>query len=171
MPALIVYQTNYGFAERVAETIKSGLDDAVNVVKFSAHNPPTLDLYDTVVVIQSIRLGQVQPELKLWVNSSANALIEKRLVLGICCGFSENIEQYLSVYDPRLISHALFSGSFGGELTGNYKLFDKFIVSMVKKQQQKQGRSLPVEDTAAIAEVIQLLNNSYDSPAVTNSSN
>lgn len=171
MPTLVVYQTNFGFSERVAEKIQSKLDDAVNLVKYSSHKPPSLGLYDTVVVIQSVRLGQVQPELKRWVNSHIEELLSKRLVFGVCCGFTENIQQYLEGYDPQLIEHALFSGSFGGELNGRYKLFDKFIVSMVVRQQDKLGKPLPTEDTEAVAEVIRLLNENYEPDSVTNSSN
>lgn len=163
MPTLVIYDTNYGHTQRVAESIARQLKehDVVSTVRFDRFKPPTIPLYETVVLLQSIRMGQVQPYMRTWVNTHAEELMNIKLYVGISCGFPENIERYLAPYNQDLIKHALVTTSIGGTLDDKHPWFDNFIVKMVIKEQTRLNRPLPETNQTAIDSLVATILDSY----------
>lgn len=163
MPTLVLYDTNYGHTQRAAESIASQLksSDVVTAVRFDRFKPPTVPLYDTVILLQSIRMGQVQPYMRTWTNAHAAELMNVNLAIGISCGFPENIDRYLAPYNQDLVKHALAATSIGGTLDDKHPWFDNFIVKMVMKEQSRLNRPLPETDKAAIDFLVKTILDSY----------
>ena len=135
MKVLIIYATSGGVSRRCAEILRDKLaGDAFQVTLCDIHdNPPSPDGFDVAVIGGSIRMGKINKRLKNYLKSHANTLCELQTALFLCCGYTENFDDYVTLNFPKAIIPSLGIHCFGGELKPEkLKGFDKFIVKMVR---------------------------------------
>jgi len=118
MATLLVYMTSHGCTEKAAGLIRGFLPSKVDVVNLDSDEPPALDLYDTVVIGGSIRIGRIQKRLRRYCEKNQEVLLQKRYGLYICCMYEgeKATEQLRKNYPEPLVNHAAALGLFGGEL-------------------------------------------------------
>jgi menaquinone-dependent protoporphyrinogen oxidase len=159
MATLILYQSNFTFTQTVAEVLDGLLEDASVVRPFRTSSPPTLELYDMVVIGASIRMGQIQPELLKYMSENADALALKPHALFLACGFPENFEEYLEKNFPvALVESAVVSECVGGTLDNKMSFFNRKVANIMKKTILKEGGRLPEQRPEAIEHLSQVVN-------------
>src|SRR6056297_3111760 len=97
MSTLIVYATKYGCTEKAVNRLADYLDGETQLLNLGSKDNKDLKLeeYDTVVVGGSIYAGNIQQEVKNFCSENINILLQKKLGLFICCGFSEKAGKQL----------------------------------------------------------------------------
>ena len=133
MSAVIIYMSLHGCTEKAAVMLSEMSWKKVDLVNLREHDPPYLDIYDTVIVGGSIHMGQIQGKIRRFCNDNENELLGKRLGLYLChmCEGKTAVMQFNDAYSEKLREHAVAKGLFGGEFN-----FDKMSVyekSLVKK--------------------------------------
>ncbi|MDP4151932.1 MAG: flavodoxin domain-containing protein [Bacillota bacterium] len=132
MKTLIVYASKSGTTEKCAQILAEKLSADV---KDAGKEKIDIEGYDTVIIGSSIRMGRIQKSVKDFIDKNIGLLLKKKIGLFICCGFTENANQFFSANFPQnLLDSAIAKECFGGELDKN-KLhgLDKIIAGMVTK--------------------------------------
>lgn len=118
MKTLILYMTSHGCAGKAADLLRESLPGDVTLVNLEHADPPALENFDAVVIGGSIRIGRIQKKLRRFCDRNLGMLLTKRIGLYICCMYEHDKarEQLRSNYPEALVSHAMVTGTFGGEL-------------------------------------------------------
>ena len=131
MNTLILYASNHGTTEKVAERISRIIGfnrcQTVNIYELA---PPSLEGFDTVIIGGSIYFGKEQRKIRKFCENHIEELLKKKLGLFICyMDRDQEMEEYLNSYPAALIQHAHAEGYFGGAFDFNRLNFvEKFIV-------------------------------------------
>lgn len=137
MNTAIVYSSKYGCAAACAEYIKAGLEGTATLIDVDKADLQAIRLrdYDTVVLGSSIYVGAVSKKMRALCKSALDTLCQKRVGIFICCGFAEQMQEYLSKNFPApLLEHARVVKAFGGEARmERMKGLDKLVMKAVTK--------------------------------------
>ncbi|WP_413538875.1 flavodoxin domain-containing protein [Enterococcus malodoratus] len=141
MKTLIVYASQNGSTADCVNYLQSKLDGEVTVKKID-ERLPKLDSFDTVIVGGSVHMGKIQRKITSFCRRNKRLLLEKNLGLFVCCYTAEGEEGFLeSIYDEQLLSHAVMTSIFGGEM--RYErlnfAFRKLFESLNKVEGFRQG--------------------------------
>lgn len=135
MRTLIVYMSHHGCSRDCAYKLKELLHrEATDVVDLKSDDPPTLALYDTVIIGGSIHAGKLQSNLLGYINLSLDELLQKRVGLYLChmAEDDEAAEEFENAYPEILRRHAIALGLFGGRFDFEKMNFiEKAIVKKV----------------------------------------
>lgn len=133
MKSVIVYASKTGTTKKCAQELANRLGK-IEIYDIEEEEKD-ISSYDLVIIGSSIRIGMFHPKMKHWIEQNKQKLLEKEVAYFICCGFSENTQQYLENNIPKdLLEKAILMQSFGGELNlEQQKGIDKFIVKLVTK--------------------------------------
>ncbi|TCK92839.1 menaquinone-dependent protoporphyrinogen oxidase [Natranaerovirga hydrolytica] len=120
MANLIVYGTKYGSVQGCAERLKKELNDDTVLLNLKKEKADDVDIssYDTIIIGGSIYVGRIQKEVSAFCEKHSDTLLKKKIGLFICCmeeGKKAN-EQLISMFDQKLLDHAVIKEVFGGEL-------------------------------------------------------
>lgn len=141
MKTAIIYASTYGSTQKVAEALHSTIknSDIFNVKKEN----PNLSSYDSVILGSSIYIGQIDKQLKNFIQKNMEVLKHKKLGIYFCCGFEDNIQTYLdSNFDKELVKDAVVT-TMGGEMDVSKMSFaHKMITRMVQKSEQGKNREV-----------------------------
>jgi menaquinone-dependent protoporphyrinogen oxidase len=141
MKTLIIYMSNHGTTEKVAEKISNLMGyNRCTLVNLRESNVPSLVDFDKVIIGGSVHMGRVQTKITTWCRDNLNMLLAKKVGLFICCMDREHEEEeFERSFPPALIDHAHAKGIFGGEL-----LYDKmnFIEKLVVKGITKEKKTV-----------------------------
>ena len=135
MKILIIYATSGGVSRKCAEILRDKfLSDAFEVTLCDIHDtPPPPDGFDVAVIGGSIRMGKINKKLRHYLKTHVSTLNDRHTALFLCCGYTENFDDYVALNFPQSIVPTLGIHCFGGELKPEkLKGFDKFIVKMVR---------------------------------------
>lgn len=143
MKTLVVYASKTGTVEKCVKLICSKLSDvkAMNIYVESED----LKHFDLIIVGSSIRMGMIDKKIKKFLTKNMEYLKQKNTAYFICCGFSENWEEYYKQNIPKdLLDRAIIYDTFGGEIDiKKQKGFDKLIVKIVSKNMDS-GRQIKI---------------------------
>lgn len=160
MKTLIIYASRYGFTGEAAKEIHKSLDGETDIVNINDASPDVRK-YEKVIIGSSIYMGQVNKNIKKWVDNNLTDLLNKRLGLFICCGLPENINTYLEQAFATEFLEKSVVVCLGGELNmPELRWLDKRIAGMMTRLAQKEGKSLPKRDFGQITDFINELNKS-----------
>lgn len=135
MKILIIYSTTGGVSRRCAEILCDKFSSSAFEVTLCDINdaPPSPEGFDVAVIGGSIRMGKINKKLKSYLKSHIDTLNKLHTALFLCCGYTENFDDYVTLNFPKHIIPTLGIHCFGGELKPEkLKGFDKFIVKMVR---------------------------------------
>ena len=143
METIIIYGSKYGYTEDCVKSLADQIKGEVILFNIYNEKIPNIDEFDNIIIGGSIYMGQVQKKLKLYCTQNNRSLVNKRLVLFLCCGLPENFEQTLkNVFPEELLEKAVVKECFGGDLrTGRMNFADKMISGLMKKAAAKDGKS------------------------------
>jgi len=131
MNTLILYATNHGTTEKIAERISRLIGynrcQTVNINQMAA---PSLEDFSTVIIGGSIHFGKVQRKIRRYCEDHLDELLTKKLGLFICyMNKDQEMEEYINSFPAALIQHAHAEGYFGGEFDfDKLNFIERFIV-------------------------------------------
>ena len=156
MKLLIVYSTNYGVSRKCAEMIAERLDSKMEVCVYDINdNPPSPEGFDAAVVGGSIRMLRINKKLRAYLKQYSEKLSNIPTALFLCCGFSENFDDYVPMVFPKTLKASLGIHCFGGELKPEkLKGFDKFVVRMVRASILDEDFESPDPNASPLPEIV-----------------
>ncbi|MFS0784368.1 flavodoxin domain-containing protein [Bacillus sp. 1P06AnD] len=143
MSCFIVYATKYGSTERCAEYLQQQIPDS-KIANLENTDPSLTDM-DTIIIGTPIRFGQIHKAVRQFITQHERALMNRNVLLFLCCGVEKQAEQYFQANFPKELSgHALVKAVMGGELPmQNATRFDSFILRMVQKKMFNEAETPP----------------------------
>ncbi len=134
MKVLIIYATRGGVSRECAQMLRDKLESSFEVTLCDIEDgAPLPDGFDIAVLGGSIRMGKLNKKLKHYIKDNIHTLNNMQTAVFLCCGFTENFDDYVSFQVPKTLVPSLGIHCFGGELKPNkLKGMDKFIVKMVR---------------------------------------
>ena len=157
MKIIIIYATRSGVSRKCAQMLADRLDsDAMNVELFDIEDaPPSPEEYDVCVIGGSIRMGSLNKKLKKYLKENADALNRIQTALFLCCGFSEQVDDYITLNFPKNIIPSLDIHYFGGEIKPDkVKGMDKLILKAVISNERYNSFDDPDPHTSPLPEII-----------------
>lgn len=132
---LIVYSSKYGATKQAAHSLAQQLGEKARLHNLDKGNPNMSDV-DTVVVGGPIYAGMLLKPVKQFCSGNQQQLLDKKLYLFICCSSPDETDKFFNENFPQpLLQHASGKYCFGGRLpSGNVKMMDRMIISMVAKK-------------------------------------
>lgn len=156
MKVLIIYATKGGVSRRCCEILAQNLGRSMKISLFDINDaPPAPDGYDVAVIGGSVRMSKINKKLKMYLKQHAKALNEINTALFLCCGFSENFDDYVSLCLPKTVIPSLGIHMFGGELKPE-KLsgLDKLVVKMARSSIKNEDFEHPDPTRSPLPEII-----------------
>lgn len=157
MKILIIYASKGGVSKRCAEMLCDKLHSEVfNITLCDIENgAPSPDGFDVAVIGGSIRMGSINKKLKKYLKTYTSALSEIATALFLCCGYTENFDDYVMLNFPKHLATSLGIHCFGGELKPEkLKGFDKFIVKMVRASILDEDFEHPDPEASPLPEIV-----------------
>ncbi len=149
MKILIIYATRNGVSKKAAEMLAQKLQSYSDVEIYDINDgPPRPNGYDVAIVGGSIRMARLSKKLKRYIKENAEALSSMESAAFICCGLTNDFEDYVTTELPKSVKFSLGVECFGGELKPD-KLhgFDKILTYMMRQSiltqdPDKSGRDM-----------------------------
>lgn len=149
MKVLIVYATKNGVSKKACEMLRDNLNNFCEVDLFDIKDaPPSPDSYDVAVVGGSIRMARLNKDLKKYIKAHAEVLSNMQSAAFICCGLTNDFEDYVVTEIPKSIRFSLGIECFGGELKpdklrGTDKILTYFMrQSILTQDPDKSNRDM-----------------------------
>jgi menaquinone-dependent protoporphyrinogen oxidase len=155
MKVLIVYATKNGVSRRCAEMLKQKLDSFADVDIYNIKdNPPSPDGYDVCVVGGSIRMTRLNKQLKAYIRENSDKLTNMQSAAFICCGLTNDFDDYVVTEIPGKIKFSLGVHCFGGELkTDRVRGMDKIITFFMRQSILTQDPDKSNRDMIELPEI------------------
>lgn len=161
MKTLIVYITNHGCAEKVANMLKDNLKGETYLHNLRDSEPEINDSFDNVIIGASIHAGEIQKKMTSFLQSNKNILSKKKLGLYLCCMYQgeKALEQLKNAFPQELKDISLAIDILGGEL-----LFEKmsFLEKMIVKKVAGVSENVSRIDKKRIQEFANKINEAND---------
>ena len=131
---LIAYATANGTTKLCAERLASEWKGNVITVCDLAREAPDPAAYDLVIVGSCIRFGKLRPAARAYLGRCEAVCKTVPVGIFLCCGFSENFEEYRDkLISPALRENAFLITNFGGDLNPAGKpFFDRMVIKMAR---------------------------------------
>ena len=115
MKILIIYATSGGASRYCAEILRDKFSRNVfEVTLCDIHdNPPSPESFDVAVIGGSIRMGKICKKLKQYLKSHVDTLNKLHTALFLCCGYTDNFDDYVTLNFPKSIIPTLGIHCFG----------------------------------------------------------
>lgn len=155
MKILIVYSSVWGVSKQCAQMLADMLCDKHEVSVFSIENAPSPAGFDVAVVGGSVRMGRLNRQLRSYLKNNAEALSGMNTALFMCCGLSENFDDYVALQFPTSVIPSLGIHYFGGELKPEkLKGFDRIAVKMMRSSILGNDFEAPDPSVSPLPEIL-----------------
>ncbi len=156
MKVLIIYSTVCGSSKECAEMLKERLRGGFETEIYDINdNPPSPQGFDIAVIGGSVRMAKINKKLKKYLSANAEILNQMHTALFLCCGFTENFDDYVAMQIPKSVLPSLGIHCFGGELKPHkLKGFDKLIVKMMRSEITGTDFEMQEQSRPALPEII-----------------
>ena len=135
MKVLIIYASKTGVTKRCIDMLAKRLaSDAIKIDIFPADRAlPSPEGYDVAVIGSSVRMGAINKKVRKYLKAHTEALNSMHTALFLCCGLSENVDDYITLQIPKHIIPSLDIHYFGGEIKPDkVKGFDKLVLRAMR---------------------------------------
>lgn len=155
MKVLIVYSTKNGVSRRCCEMLAEGIDSFATVEIYDVNDaPPSPEGYDACVVGGSIRMTKLNKKLKAYLRVNAKTLSNMPSAAFICCGLTNDFEDYVVTEIPKEIKFSLGVHCFGGELkTDRVRGMDRIITFFMRQSVLMQDPDKSNRDMIELPEI------------------
>lgn len=135
MKTLIVYASKNGASAEACEMLRERLSSFSEVDLCDVHySLPSPDGYDVLVVGGSIRMNKLSRALKKYISANAKTISSMPSAAFICCGLTNDFDDYVTTEIPRSAKFSLGVHCFGGQLKPERaKGLDKPIIFMMRQ--------------------------------------
>lgn len=155
MKVLIVYATRNGVSKKTAEMLAEKLQNFSDTDIYDINNdPPSPAGYDVAVVGGSIRMARLGKKLKRYIKANAATLSSMESAAFICCGLTNDFDDYVTTELPKSVKFSLGVECFGGELKPD-KLhgIDKILTYIMRQSILTQDPDQPGRDMIELPEI------------------
>ena len=156
MKVLIIYSTRGGVSRQCAQMLKQRIDGSMEVSVFDIKDtPPSPEGYDVAVIGGSIRMCRLNKKLRAYLKAYANELNKINTALFMCCGITEDFDDYVKLNIPRSINANLGIHCFGGELKPDkLKGIDKLIIRAMRSSVNYDDFEAPDPNKSPLPEIV-----------------
>ncbi|MBE6576539.1 MAG: hypothetical protein E7653_00190 [Ruminococcaceae bacterium] len=156
MKVLIVYSTKGGVSRECALMIGEQLSGSMQVDIFDVKKgAPSPDGYDVAVIGGSIRMARLNKSMRKYLKEHADALNKINTALFLCCGITEDFDDYVKMNFPKNIIPTLGIHFFGGELKPEkLKGLDKLIVKSMRSTIKYEDFEAPDPNRSPLPEIL-----------------
>ncbi len=156
MKVLIVYSTKTGVSKRCAHILEERLRAFSEVSVFDIKDaPPTPYGFDVAVIGGSIRATRLDKRIKKYLKQNIDILNSMHTALFLCCGYTENFDDYVALHFPKALTPTLGIHCFGGELKPEkLKGFDKLVVKMLRSELATEDFEAPDRTRSPLPEIL-----------------
>jgi menaquinone-dependent protoporphyrinogen oxidase len=156
MKVLIIYATRGGVSKRCAEMLGERLCDSMQVDTFSiTDGAPAPDGYDVCVIGGSVRMTRINRHLRSYLKTHAETLNRINTALFMCCGITEDFDDYVKLNFPKSVVPSLGIHYFGGELKPEkLKGIDKLIVRSMRSTIKYEDFEAPDPNRSPLPEIL-----------------
>lgn len=135
MNTLVIYASKNGSTEKAAKMLFEKLKGEKSIVNIREDNSPSLESYETVILGGPIYAGNIQKELKNFVNDNLDLLLTKKIGLFLCCGMDKDYKKQLkNAFPKELLVHSITDQYFGFEYNKDkMNLIEKTLIKLVTK--------------------------------------
>ncbi|MGM9682399.1 MAG: flavodoxin domain-containing protein [Eubacteriales bacterium] len=132
MKLLIAYSSRNGTSRECAEMLRDRIPEFINTTLCDlAQSSPDLSGYDCAVLGGPVIMGRFEKHVRRFLNDNATSLSKMPCAVFICCGFSQNFDEYADILIPKNLNCSLGVHHFGGELKPEkLRGIDKLIVKI-----------------------------------------
>jgi menaquinone-dependent protoporphyrinogen oxidase len=153
MKTAIIYSTNHGTTEKVANLIQRELEiQSVTLYNLKLSKKIDLSQFDQVIIGGSIHAGAIQGRVKEFCKKNMVTLLQKRVALFLCGMNEPEFENEFSNAFPELLrKHALSCKVVGGEF-----VFEKmnFIERLIVKKVSGINQSISKIDSEKVKDLV-----------------
>ena len=157
MKTAIIYASNYGTSEKVANMIKDKINGEVEVVNVMEWKLLNLKEIDKVVIGTGIKAGQAPKTLKDWIEKNLSYLKDKKLYFYMCAGMEDEkkLEQQWNANFPKeLLDKVLYKSYCGYEYDfDKMNFFEKIIIKMLTKKKESESKIKKEEIEKLVVEI------------------
>lgn len=157
MKILIIYATKGGVSKTCAEMLCEKLSSSVFDITLCdiENGAPSPDGFDVAVIGGSIRMGSINKKLKKYIKTYISDLSQMSTALFLCCGYTENFDDYVTLNFPKSLVPSLGIHCFGGELKPQkLKGFDKIVVRMMRASILDEDFEHPDPNASPLPEIL-----------------
>ncbi len=156
MKVLIIYSTKGGVSKKCAEMLAEQLSGSMQVdIRDIKNGAPSPNTYDVAVIGGSIRMARLHKGLRSYLKAHAEALNKIHTALFLCCGITEDFDDYVKMNFPKSVIPKLGIHFFGGELKPEkLKGMDKLIVRQMRSAIKYEDFEAPDPERSPLPEII-----------------
>lgn len=138
MKTLIVYASTYGYTEEMVNKMvkESNYEfESVNILKNKSID---LSKYENIILGSCIYVGQINKELKKFIDHQHDILMQKKLGIFLACAFEEQFNTHLkSNFPADIMNHSELNINLGGKLQRDKLNFaHRVLVNMIEKTEE-----------------------------------
>ena len=138
MKTLIVYASTYGYTEEMVNKMvkESNYEfESVNILKNKSID---LSKYENIILGSCIYVGQINKELKKFIDHQHDILMQKKLGIFLACAFEEQFNTHLkSNFPADIMNHSELNINLGGKLQKDKLNFaHRVLVNMIEKTEE-----------------------------------
>ena len=135
MKTAIIYMSKHGTTEKIAEIIKSKLEDQeVHIFNLKKTKPVDLNDFDTIIIGGSVYVGAVQKKLRKYVADNLSILLLKKIALFLVCmdKTEKRKEFFANAFTAELRDRSIADGFPGGEFNfGRMNFLERAIIRKI----------------------------------------
>lgn len=137
MGTVIVYGTNYGTSEKVAQILGEQIAGAVELIDAKDVDKLELESIDKLIIGCGIKMGKIPKNLKYWIDKNQDEICKKDLYLYMCAQEQDEdkVKELFEDNFPReMLEKSKYNTCVGGELDLNKLNFlMRILVTIVRK--------------------------------------
>lgn len=123
MRILIVYASKYGFTKKIAELLKSKLNEDVDLINIKKDKNIKLESYNRIILGTSVYMGKARREMINFVKNNQRELLQKKYGIFLCCADKE-MDGLKNSFDKEFIENSIAKNRLGFAIN-----FDKMSFS------------------------------------------
>lgn len=134
MKAAIVYISNHGTTEKVANLIAEKLNTKmVQVLNITENKKVSISEFDLIILGGSVHAGRLQGKMRKFIKDNMLDLLQKKVGIFLCCmNEPEEKSEFNNAFPELLRNHSEYNAIVGGEFNfERMNFFERLIVRKV----------------------------------------
>lgn len=139
MQTLILFSTNTGTTKKVAEYIKSKINDEAIIIDVNAKQTYDVSEFENVVFGANVRMFRISSVIKRTIKKLKNKIIDKKVFIYICGADDNKASKYVDKMQkllPNADVHFVWGEVNPENATSN---FDRSVLQSVLDSRHKSG--------------------------------
>ncbi|GGM27676.1 flavodoxin [Paraliobacillus quinghaiensis] len=116
MQTCIIYMTKHGATKQASFHLAKKLPGDIQMIDLKNEPCPNIEGFDNIIIGGSIYMGNIQKQLKQFLQENLPILLRKKVGLFLCAGHPDPKtinEQFQNAFPAALLHHACAKARFG----------------------------------------------------------